>query len=81
MAGDAPTDEVPVRRQDLLVLAVVSVGGGIAIASWMLGPSISPQYFNAIMVSTMLLAFFLFIPVMGVRLFVEDWRADDEDEA
>ena len=68
------SEEVPVTRTDLLVLAVVSVAGGILIASWTLSPSLSPQFFNAIFVGTMLLAFFLFIPVMGARLFIDDWR-------
>ncbi|WP_246999938.1 hypothetical protein [Halosolutus gelatinilyticus] len=70
----AQEQEVPVNRADLLVLAAVSVVGGVLIASWMLPPAITPQYLNAIMVSTMLLAFFLFIPIMGARLFIDDWR-------
>ncbi|OVE86077.1 hypothetical protein [Natronolimnobius baerhuensis] len=65
-------EEVPVRRRDLIALVVLSLGGGIALASWMLSPQLSPQFFNATLVATMLLAFFLFIPVMGARLFLED---------
>lgn len=75
-------EEVPVRRRDLLVLVVVSVGGGVVLASWMMPPQLSPQYVNAIMVAAVLLAFFLFIPVMGIRLFIDDWRrGKDGDEA
>ncbi|NGM71460.1 hypothetical protein G6M89_21155 [Natronolimnobius sp. AArcel1] len=65
-------EEVPVRRRDLVTLVVLSLGGGIALTSWMLSPQLSPQFFNAVLVATMLLAFFLFIPVMGIRLFLED---------
>lgn len=72
-------DEVPVERRDLLVLAVASLGGGLAIAAWLLPPALSPQFLNGVMVATMLLAFFLFIPVMGARLFLEDWREGDEN--
>ncbi|RQG92535.1 hypothetical protein [Natrarchaeobius chitinivorans] len=68
------SEEVPVNRTDLAVLIVVSVVGGIALASWLMTPQLSPQFANAIMVATVLLAFFLFIPVMGIRLFVDDWR-------
>ncbi len=67
-----PADEVPVNRTDLLVLAVVSLSGGILLASVMLTPELSPPYFSAIMASTMLVAFFLFIPVMGIRLFLDE---------
>ncbi|MDQ2051412.1 hypothetical protein RBH26_13090 [Natronolimnohabitans sp. A-GB9] len=68
------SDEVPVTRTDLLVLIVVSLTGGTLIASLMLTPAISPQFINAIFVGTMLLAFFLFIPIMGARLFIDDWN-------
>lgn len=71
-------DEVPVKREDVAVLVVVSLLGGVLIASWMLSPALSPRFFNAIFVGTMLLAFFLFIPVMGARLFIDDWRDDGE---
>ncbi|MFP8954084.1 hypothetical protein ACLI4Z_14120 [Natrialbaceae archaeon A-arb3/5] len=68
------SQEVPVHRTDVLVLVIVSLVGGFAIASWMLSPEISPQYFNAVFVATIMLAFFLFIPVMGARLFIDDWK-------
>lgn len=68
------SEEVPVRRTDLLVLVAVSLGGGVIIASLMLSPALSPQFFNAVFVGAMLLAFFLFIPVLGARLFVDDRR-------
>lgn len=66
------SDEVPVKRRDLLALAIVSVGGGILIASVTVSPELSPQFFNAIGVGAVLLAFFLFVPVMGFRLFLEE---------
>ena len=72
-----PSEEVPVERRDLITLAIVSVGGGVLIASWMVTPSITPQYFQAIFVGACLLAFFLFIPIMGTRLFIEDWTSDE----
>lgn len=65
-------EEVPVERRDLGLLVVVSLVGGIVIASALLPPELSPQFFNAVMVATMLVAFFLFIPVMGLRLFLEE---------
>lgn len=68
------SEEVPVTRTDLLVLVAISLGGGVVIASLMLSPALSPQFVNAVFVGTMLLAFFLFIPVLGARLFVDDWR-------
>ncbi|THE62957.1 hypothetical protein D8Y22_21140 [Salinadaptatus halalkaliphilus] len=69
------TDEVPVHRTDLLVLGVVSLLGGLLIATVTITPELSPQFFNAIFVGATLLAFFLFIPIMGLRLFI-----GDEDE-
>ncbi|RQG90331.1 hypothetical protein EA462_10175 [Natrarchaeobius halalkaliphilus] len=66
------SEEVPVNRSDLVALLIVSVIGGVAVASWLLTPRLSPQYLNAVMVSSVMLAFFLFIPVMGIRLFVDD---------
>ena len=70
-------EEVPVHRRDLFVLVAVSLAGGVVLASLLIPPQLSPRYVNAIMVSTMLLAFFLFIPVMGLRLFIDDWREDE----
>ncbi|MXV61039.1 hypothetical protein GS429_02985 [Natronorubrum sp. JWXQ-INN-674] len=70
------TDEVPVNRTDLLILLAVSVGGGFLIASLILTPELSPQFLNTGFVGTMLLAFFLFIPVMGIRLFLDDSREE-----
>lgn len=69
-------EEVPVNPRDLIALAVVSLGGGVVIASVLLSPQLSPQFFYATMVGTMLLAFFLFIPVMGIRLFIDDWNEE-----
>lgn len=65
-------EEVPVHRRDLLTLVVVSLAGGVVLASLLIPPQLSPRYLNAIMVATMLLAFFLFVPVMGIRLFLDD---------
>lgn len=70
------SEEVPVERRDLGILVVLSVVGGTLIASWISTPSVSPQFFQAIFVGACLLAFFLFIPVMGVRLFVDDWEEE-----
>lgn len=68
------TEEVPVTRTDLLVLVAVSLSGGVLIALWTVSLELSTQFVSAILVGTMLLAFFLFIPVMGARLFIDDWR-------
>ena len=65
-------EEVPVYRRDLLVLVVASLAGGVVLASLLVPPQLSPRYVNAIMVSSMLLSFFLFVPVMGLRLFIDD---------
>ncbi|WP_049890313.1 hypothetical protein [Natronorubrum sulfidifaciens] len=72
------TEEVPVKFTDLLLLGVVSLGGGILIASLILTPTLSTQFISVIFLGTMLLAFFLFIPVLGVRLFLEE--RNDESE-
>ncbi|ELY89127.1 hypothetical protein C483_14290 [Natrialba hulunbeirensis JCM 10989] len=71
------SEEVPVRRTDLYALVVISVVGGFVLASWMMPPALSPAFANAIFVGMMLLAFFLFIPVMGVRLFIEDRKEEE----
>jgi len=76
MAASSPTDEVPVERRDLLALFVVSVLGGILLAVAVVGPQLTPQFFSAIFVGACLLAFFLFIPIMGIRLFIHDWTDD-----
>jgi len=72
MAEAGTSEEVPVERRDLIVLAVVSIVGGVLIAVWTVTPELSPQFFQAIFVGACLLAFFLFIPIMGVRLFLDD---------
>ena len=74
MAEAGAPEEVPVERRDLIVLALVSVVGGILIAVWTVTPEFSPEFFQAIFVGACLLAFFLFIPIMGTRLFIDDWR-------
>ncbi len=69
-------EEVPVERIDLYALALISTVGGILIAVWMMPLAITPEFFVAIFVSSMLIAFFIFIPIMGARLFIDDWRAE-----
>ncbi|MFA9425230.1 hypothetical protein [Natronorubrum sp. A-ect3] len=68
------TEEVPVRRTDLLILMIVSIVGGVLLASLIVTPTLSTQFISTIFLGMMLLAFFLFIPVMGVRLFLDDWN-------
>lgn len=63
---------LPVKAVDLLVLVVVSVLGGALIASWAMEPRPTPNFVVAIFSGTVMLLFFLFIPVMGVRLFIEE---------
>ncbi|ELY59976.1 hypothetical protein [Natronolimnohabitans innermongolicus] len=75
------SDEVPVESTDLLVLIAVSLGGGTLIASLLVTPAVSPQFINAIFVSAMFLAFFLFIPIMGARLFIDDDGEESDPEA
>ncbi|WP_459809175.1 hypothetical protein [Halopiger thermotolerans] len=69
-------EEVPVTRRDLGLLVGISVLGGVVIAAALLPPEPSPQFLNAVMVGTMLVSFFLFIPVMGVRMFIEEGAED-----
>lgn len=66
------------KAVDLLVLAVVSVLGGVAIASWVMEPQPTPNFVVAISSGTAMLLFFLFIPVMGVRMFIEERRERTE---
>ncbi len=72
--------DLPVKAVDLLVLVVVSVVGGTLIAGWAMEPRLTPNFAVAISSGTVMLAFFLFIPVMGVRMFLED-DSDDEERA
>lgn len=74
----ATDQDLPVKPIDLLVLAVVSVLGGIAIASWAMEPRPTPYFVVAISSGTVMLIFFLFIPVMGIRMFVDERRSDEE---
>ncbi|QCC53481.1 hypothetical protein [Natronorubrum bangense] len=68
------TEEVPVRRTDLLILMIVSIVGGVLLASLIVTPTLSTQFISTIFLGMVLLAFFLFIPVMGIRLFLDDWN-------
>lgn len=76
MADNGPSEEVPVERTDMLVLVVVSILGGLLIAVWTVSVEFSPQFVQATFVGATMLAFFLFVPVMGLRLFLEDRRDD-----
>lgn len=69
-------EEVPVNRSDILVLVAVSLVGGFLIAAWLLPPDLSAQFAYAVIVGAVMLSFFLFIPIMGARLFIDDWRDD-----
>ncbi|WP_440769706.1 hypothetical protein [Natronorubrum sp. DTA28] len=71
------TEEVPVTRTDLLVLVAVSLGGGFLIAWGTVSLELTPRFVNAVFVGAVMLAFFLFIPIMGIRLFVDDWKQDE----
>ncbi|MFC4987927.1 MULTISPECIES: hypothetical protein [Saliphagus] len=70
--------DLPVKPVDLLVLVVVSVLGGALIASWAMEPRLTPNFVVAISSGTVMLAFFLFIPVMGVRTFLEERKGGNE---
>lgn len=70
------SEDLPVKAVDLLVLVAVSVLGGSVIASWTLSPQLTPNFAVAVFSGTVMLAFFLFIPVMGIRLFIEE-RAEE----
>jgi 4-amino-4-deoxy-L-arabinose transferase-like glycosyltransferase len=74
------TDDVPVRGTDILVLVAVSVLGGFLLAAWTLPPALAFDFAVSVLAGTVLLAFFLFIPVMGVRLFVEERRENERSE-
>ncbi|MFC4438801.1 MULTISPECIES: hypothetical protein [Natrialbaceae] len=66
------SQDVPVKTTDLLVLVVVSLLGGLVLATWTLSPRLAPDFAVSILAGTVTLAFFLFIPVMGVRLFLDE---------
>ncbi|WP_049922169.1 hypothetical protein [Halopiger djelfimassiliensis] len=68
------SEEVPVTRTDVLVLLVVSAVGGLVLAAWMRPVEPSPEFAVSVMSGAVMLTFFLFIPIMGARLFIDDWR-------
>ncbi|APX95753.1 hypothetical protein [Natronorubrum daqingense] len=70
------SEEVPVNRVDLLALAVVSLVGGVVLAVLLAPVELTPEFISIVFLGMMLLAFFLFIPVMGARLFIDDWREE-----
>ncbi|MFU8869174.1 hypothetical protein [Natronococcus sp.] len=67
---------VPVHGTDILVLVVVSIVGGFLLAAWTLPPALAFDFAVSVLAGTVLMAFLLFIPVMGVRLFIDDYRDD-----
>ncbi|WP_306052438.1 hypothetical protein [Natronococcus wangiae] len=71
------SQDVPVHVTDLLILVVVSVVGGFLLAAWTLPPALAFDFAVSVLAGTVFLAFFLFIPVMGVRLFIEERREDE----
>ncbi|ELY56890.1 hypothetical protein QA600_06525 [Natronococcus sp. A-GB1] len=70
------SEEVPVHTNDILVLIVVSILGGFLLAAWTLPPALAFDFAVSVLAGTVLMAFLLFIPVMGVRLFIDDYRDD-----
>lgn len=64
---------------DFVVLVVVSVIVGAAIASWVHSPQLTPDFVVTVFSGTVMVTFFLFVPVMGVRLFLEE-RAEASEE-
>ena len=66
------SDELPVNRRDLVALVVVSALGGFAIAAWVATPEPTPQFAVGVLSGTTMLLFFLFVPVMGLRLFLDE---------
>lgn len=73
------SEEVPVHATDILILIVVSAIGGFLLASWTLPPTLAFDFAVSVLAGTVFMAFFLFIPVMGVRLFIQDAREDDAE--
>ncbi|WP_255168192.1 hypothetical protein [Natrononativus amylolyticus] len=72
-------EDLPVEPVDVLILVVVSVVGGVGLASLTLAPAPTPNFAVAVLSGTVLLAFFLFIPVMGVRLLLEERKETDQN--
>ena len=70
------SNDVPVTQRDLVGLVLASVLGGLAIASWIMSPAPSPEFAVAILSGSTMLLFFLFVPVMGLRLFLDE-RAEE----
>ncbi|AGB38503.1 hypothetical protein [Natronococcus occultus] len=70
------SQDVPVHAIDIVVLIVVSVLGGFLLAAWTLPPSLAFDFAVSVLAGTVFMAFFLFIPIMGVRLFIEDAREE-----
>lgn len=67
---------VPVHGTDILVLVVVSVVGGFLLAAWTLPPTLAFDFAVSVLAGTVFMAFFLFIPVMGIRLFIDERKED-----
>ncbi|SDR16744.1 hypothetical protein [Natronobacterium texcoconense] len=79
MSQATPGDDVPVYPKDLVALFVVSLFFGLLIAAWLRPIEASAEFVFSVSSGAVLLMFFLFVPVMGIRLFFEDWK-DDENE-
>ncbi|SFC45730.1 hypothetical protein SAMN05444422_108232 [Halobiforma haloterrestris] len=78
--SQAEGDDLPVYPKDLLVLGVVSLFGGLLIAAWLRPLEASPEFLFSIFSGAVMLVFFLFIPVMGIRLFLEDRNDEPETD-
>ena len=70
------SQDVPVHATDILILIVVSLLGGFLLAAWTLPPTLAFDFAVSVLAGTVFMAFFLFIPVMGVRLFIDERRED-----
>jgi hypothetical protein len=70
-------EDVPVRGTDILVLVIVSIVGGFLLAAWTLPPTLAFDFAVSVLAGTVFMAFFLFIPVMGVRLFLDERNAEE----
>ncbi|EMA36802.1 hypothetical protein [Halobiforma nitratireducens] len=73
-----PEEELPIYPRDFLVLAVVSLVFGVALAALLRPIEPYSQFVFTAFSGAVLLAFFLFVPVMAVRLFLEERASEDE---
>ncbi|AFZ73251.1 hypothetical protein [Natronobacterium gregoryi] len=73
-----PEEELPIYLKDFLALAVVSLVFGVALAALLRPVEPYSQFVFTAFSGAVLLAFFLFVPTMAVRLFLEERTAEDE---